>query len=95
MKRTAASSKKELQSIEAMSASEGWNLTKSIMREELLAAAIDLSSKMVMDKSELDFRRGMIYAANALINLPERMKNKLSADIAILEFEELKSKHDK
>lgn len=66
-------------------ASPGWSYLRSIMREEAYIAALNIADPRPMDRTQIDFQRGAIWAAKQLLAMPERVLQKLEGDILLEE----------
>lgn len=53
--------------------SRGWAIIHEVMTAEMHDAAIGLASSAIMAKDEIDFRRGTIWAAKQLLDLPAKL----------------------
>ena len=53
------------------------------MEEEIVASAMAIAEKTEMSADEINFRRGTIWAARQMLNLPERARVKLENQIAL------------
>lgn len=63
--------------------SKGWQVIAEVMAEEQVAAAMAIADNPQMTLDEINFRRGAIWAATQLQNLPERLMRRLEADIVL------------
>tara|TARA_X000001036_G_C20145653_1_gene589178 strand:- start:151 stop:411 length:261 start_codon:yes stop_codon:yes gene_type:complete len=72
-----------LNAIEALEKSKGWTVMRKVMEEEIVSSAMAIAESPTMSLDEINFRRGSIFAAKALLDLPARLKSKLSAEIAL------------
>lgn len=73
----------QLKAIEDIQKSKGWDLLSSIMKEEALLAAMAIAENPKMSLDEINFRRGAIWAAKQLIELPSRVTLKLQNELAL------------
>lgn len=81
--------KADLKAIEQLRQSKGWELLNRIMQEEAMIAAMAIAENPKMSLDEINFRRGAIWAAKQLLELPNRVQLKLENQLA------LSSKDDK
>lgn len=81
----------DVRAIEKLAASRGWALLLEVMQGEVLQAALNIANNAKMEKDEIDFRRGSIWAANQLLQLPQRMIALKQNDLAMLRGEALSS----
>ena len=72
-----------LNAIETLEKSKGWTVMRKLMEEEMYSSAMAIAECPTMSLDEINFRRGSIFAAKALLDLPARLKSKLSAEIAL------------
>ncbi len=75
--------KASLNAIEALEKSKGWIVLRKVMEEEIVASAMSIAENPNMSLDEINFRRGSIFAAKALVDMPTRLKSKLGAEIAL------------
>jgi hypothetical protein len=66
-------------------ASRGWAILSETMHTEILQAALAIANSANMSLDEINFRRGAIWAANQLLNLPDALIQRLEGSIAIEE----------
>ncbi len=78
------SPKNELDSIHQLTKSKGWKVIDEVMKEEIVSSAMAIADNPNMTLDEINFRRGSIWAARRLLELPERLAAKLESDIALL-----------
>jgi len=83
MAKTPAQSKAAIKAIDALKSSRGWAIISETMREELIAAAMEIANKQTMGLDEINFRRGAIWAAGQLAYLPERLIQAEQTNIAL------------
>lgn len=81
-------SKRELlTSVKEMKDSKGWAACADIMRDEITQAAYQMADNPRMPVDEMHFRRGAIWAARKLLELPEaivaRLENELTLENAL------------
>jgi|GEM_PF-1591955 len=69
--------------IEKLTTSRGWAILTETMRNEMVLAASQIAENRKMDLDEVNFRRGAIWAAQQLLNMPELMLARLEGDILI------------
>jgi hypothetical protein len=75
--------KRQYQALDKLKSSEGWAALKTIMEREILDAAMAIANDPRMTLDEINFRRGSIWAANQLLNLPDRVLIKLENELAL------------
>jgi len=74
----------QLNSIDQLTKSKGWAVVEEVMKEEIVSSAMSIADNPNMTLDEINFRRGSIWAARRLLELPERLSAKLESDIALL-----------
>jgi len=77
-----------LKNLRKLQDSPGWRYVSEVMQQEVVAAAMAIASDPKMTLDEINFRRGSIWAASQLVNLPSRL-------ILRLENEEALTKDDR
>lgn len=83
--------KTALTSLEQLHKSNGWAVLRERMDEELMAALRALASPAPMAAEDVHFRRGALFAALALVSMPDKLINNLKSEIA---FEEALATRD-
>jgi hypothetical protein len=73
----------KIKAIDGLTKSQGWNVLREIMEEEILQAAMQIAENSNMTLDEINFRRGSIWAAKTMLDLPERLRMKLEAETAL------------
>jgi hypothetical protein len=73
----------KIKAIDGLTKSQGWNVLREIMEEEILQAAMQIADNSNMTLDEINFRRGSIWAAKTMLDLPERLRMKLEAETAL------------
>lgn len=71
--------------LNALERSKGWKYLREVMEEEVLAAAMAIADTPNMPVDEINFRRGSIWAAKSLLDLPQKLKLRLENEIALSE----------
>lgn len=74
----------KLKAVDALMRSKGWDVVLEIMHEEILASAMSIADTPNMELEEINFRRGSIWAAKRMLELPTRLRQKLEAEVALL-----------
>jgi hypothetical protein len=77
--------KAQLNSLIALSKSEGWQTVNEVMKDEILTLALLMARTKEMSSQEIDFNRGAIWAAEQMLNLPSRLIHKIEGDLALEE----------
>ena len=86
--------KNQVKAILNLQSSDGWELIKKVMEDEILQAAMQIGENPNMELNEINFRRGAIWAANRMLELPDRLKIKLENEVALLQRDDIKSDKD-
>ena len=76
-------SKEKLRRLKELETSAGWNVLLEIMKEEIVVSAMQIAETPNMELDEINYRRGSIYAAKRLLELPQRLAVKLDNEIAM------------
>jgi hypothetical protein len=63
--------------------SRGWTYIEEVMEKEIVGAALGMATNANMSVEEMHFRRGSIWAAKQLLDLPERLTAHLESAIAL------------
>lgn len=53
------------------------------MRGEIVTAAMQIATSANMTGQEIDFRRGAIWAAHQLVDLPARLRTRFETEVAL------------
>lgn len=77
------SPKASIQALEALVNSKGWQVIRTTMEAEIVEAAMAIANQAAMSQQEVDFRRGSIWAARQLLQLPERLKVQFETELAL------------
>ncbi len=85
------SNKKKLELVLDVKQHEGWLFIQKVMQDEMMSAANKLADTPNMSIEELHFRRGAMWAARKLIEIPSVLAAKLENDVAmeVLQAEEV------
>ena len=81
-------SREKLKAINDLTRSKGWQVITEVMREEMLGAAMSIAESSKMDVDEINFRRGSIWAAKQLLEIPGRLQVRLESDIALSDVDD-------
>lgn len=77
------SAKSDLKAIEALEATRGWKVVREIMEQEIVQSAMAIADNPRMTIDEINFRRGSIFAAKALLEMPQRLRVRLENELAL------------
>ena len=66
--------KEEARVLEELLSSNGWGILQRKMQVEILTAAYQLAENKQLSVDEINFRRGAMWAARRMIELPTNMK---------------------
>ena len=69
--------------LSSLQRSDGWKIVANVMDEETLNAAIQLSEFRNLPIEEIHFRRGAMWAARQLKDMPEKLIMKYKNDLAL------------
>lgn len=75
--------------VETMKNSRGWVYMREIMEQEIVSAAMGMANNANMPVEEMHFRRGSIWAAKQLLELPEKLLLHLEAQVKLEAADEL------
>jgi hypothetical protein len=67
--------------LEELMASSGWALLESKMKDEIVNAAFAMAENARLTVDEMNFRRGAMWAARRVIELPTNMKTLIDNDL--------------
>jgi hypothetical protein len=70
----------QLKALDDLEASKGWTILRSTMEREVVQAAMAIAQSPQMPLDEINFRRGAIWAAQQLLDLPTRLRLRLQAE---------------
>ena len=76
-------SKEKLRRLKELQDSAGWNVLLEIMKEEIVLSAMQIAETPNMELDEINYRRGSIYAAKRLLELPQRLAVQLENEVAM------------
>ncbi|MAS48194.1 MAG: hypothetical protein CL557_12405 [Alphaproteobacteria bacterium] len=76
-------SKAKLRAVDDLMKSKGWQVLNQIMKDEIVSSAMSIADNASMDLQEINFRRGSIWAAKQMLEMPIRLRQKLEAEIAL------------
>ena len=72
-----------LNAIDTLENSKGWTVMRKVMEEEIVSSAMAIAESPTMSLDEINFRRGTIFAAKALLDMPTKLRSKFEAEIAL------------
>ena len=75
--------KSDLKDLIELSESKGWAKINKVMQDEILTLALSMTRTPNMTQQQMDFQRGAIWAAEQLLNVPERLIHKLQGELAL------------
>lgn len=75
--------KSDLKDLIELSESKGWAKINKVMQDEILTLALSMARTPNMTQQQMDFQRGAIWAAEQLLNVPERLIHKLQGELAL------------
>ena len=75
--------KQAIDKLTALQKSDGWKIIDEVMKEEILTASFQLSENRNMTMDEINFKRGAMWAARQLKELPDKLILKYKNDLAL------------
>ena len=75
--------KQAVDKLTTLKKSDGWKLIDEVMKEEILTASFQLSENRNMTMDEINFKRGAMWAARQLKELPDKLILKYKNDLAL------------
>ena len=75
--------KSDVKDLIQLSESRGWEKINKVMQDEILQLALSMARSPDMTQQQMDFQRGAIWAAEQLLNVPERLIHKLEGELAL------------
>ena len=76
-------SKEKLRKLKELENSSGWNVLVEIMKDEIVQSAMQIAESPNMSLDEINYRRGSIFAAKRLLELPSRLAVHLENEIVM------------
>jgi len=73
--------KQALKLVRELQESDGWKYLEEVMRNEILQASYAISDGKNMSMEEIHYRRGAIWAARKLVEMPTALATKLEDDV--------------
>ena len=73
--------KAKLKAVMELEASAGWAHAKATVQDDILRAAYNIAESPNMTLDEINFRRGAMWAARRLLELPAALRLRLENDI--------------
>jgi hypothetical protein len=73
--------KDALKAVQELEASAGWAYAKQAMQDDILRAAYNIAESPNMTLEEINFRRGAMWAARRLLELPVALRLRLENDV--------------
>jgi hypothetical protein len=75
--------KQAIDKLTALQKSDGWKIIDEVMKQEILTASFQLSENRDMTMDEINFKRGAMWAARQLKELPDKLILKYKNDVAL------------
>lgn len=88
------SKKAEYNALQELKKSEGWQYIERVMQDELITVARMLAQNTTMTPQQIDFKRGSMWAADQLLNLPDKLLARLENEITLEEAKKLVDEDD-
>jgi|TARA_R110002153_G_scaffold17833_9_gene62082 hypothetical protein len=76
-------SKEKLRKLKELNQSSGWQVLHEVMEQEIVSVAMEIAESSTMHIDEINFRRGAIFSAKRLLELPQRLAVKLENEIVM------------
>lgn len=76
-------SRERLKALIDLQKSPGWKVVADVMSNEVVAAAMAIADNPKMSLDEINFRRGTIWAAKQLVDLPLKIQLSLENELAL------------
>jgi|TARA_R100001443_G_scaffold117243_1_gene140852 hypothetical protein len=70
--------KQAIDKLTSLKKTDGWKIIDEVMKQEILTASFQLSENRDMTLEEIHFKRGAMWAARQLKELPDRLIMKYS-----------------
>jgi len=70
-----------LKLVKELKESDGWKYLETVMQTEIIQASCAISDGMQMSLEEIHYRRGAIWAARKLVELPDALQHKLEDEV--------------
>jgi hypothetical protein len=80
-----------LKALDQLKNSRGWAYLRAVMEQEAVAAAMAIADNPKMTLDEINFRRGTIWAAKQLLDLPDKLALRLQNEVALTRKDDLPS----
>ena len=77
--------KRKIKDIIALSESDGWRHVNEVMEKEILQLALSMARTTEMTQQQMDFQRGAIWAAEQMLNLPQKLIHKIEGELSLEE----------
>ncbi len=72
---------RDLKELKKMLATRGWAVLNDIMEREVVSAAMAIATSPAMSLDEINFRRGSIWAAKQLLQMPTTLVTRLEGEL--------------
>ena len=73
----------KVKALDALVKSTGWRVINEVMQQEVVDAAMAIAEQPTMSLDEINFRRGSIWAAKSLLDLPTKIRMQEEAQLAL------------
>ena len=77
--------KRKIKDIIALSESDGLRHVNEVMEKEILQLALSMARTTEMTQQQMDFQRGAIWAAEQMLNLPQKLIHKIEGELSLEE----------
>lgn len=72
--------KRKLEALRKLKKNDGWSVIHEVMEQELVALAKKVGQSPSMPMDQIRFSQGALWAAERLLDLPDRLITKLEND---------------
>lgn len=80
-----SSIRRDIAAVETLKTSRGWKVVSEVMKQEIDVVVRRLSSPAASSREDIDFLRAAIFAAQSLLDLPDKVIQRLTNDLLIAE----------
>lgn len=78
-----STTKRDLDELRKLVGSRGWAYLEEVMKREVVMAAMQIADSPAMPLDEINFRRGAIWAAKQLLEMPNRLLLRLENELVM------------
>jgi len=77
--------RRELQAIEKLSRSQGWQVMRDAMQAETDQVVRQMVASTSLPEADMHYRRGLVHAAQLLIDTPDKLIDRLRNELYLAE----------